>query len=344
MRPLTPSKGYPDPFLTANLYCRGCLDALIHQVIHPFWLETAPQREGRGAYLWILRYGRGGEHLKVRVHGPESLRPALRTSLEAKADLFFTRSQALSGTPSAPGQSLAPPIDLEDLDPEHPDRTLLWTTYQRSPIVLGAPPLSGDTRYVAFFTRCLGLGCEAVLSSFRSGPPLPGRRQATLWSLVASGVSALWPDLEDRVRYLTYHRDWLIRTPVLRMRLGTRKAREILARYDTAAAGLDLKRQAALQSLLQRRTDPAAEGSGKAQGSWLQSLLDLHDDMGRFVGKPEYSIDPLAIGPVYPVVFKVFHGLANQLGMSPLNEGLAYHLMLYALDPERQESFSLIPE
>lgn len=328
--------GYPDPFLTANLYCKGFLDELVHQVVRPFWLESAPQREGTEPYLWMLRYGRGGEHLKIRVHGPESLRPTLRDSLAEKAALFFGQLQAPAAGSPEPGQSAAPPIDPEDQEAEHADRTLLWTTYRRSPIVLGAPPLPEDARYAGLFTRCLGHGCEVVLARYASGPPLAAGRQAALLELLASGVAALWPTQAERVSYFSYHRDWLVRIPILKRQLGTRKAREVLERYDKAAQGFDPARKAALKALLQPEGGPPSP--------WARSLTDLREDLRRFEGKPEYSVDPLVAGPLYPAVFKVLHGLANQLGVNPLNEGLAHHLALHTLAPQREESFSLIPE
>jgi hypothetical protein len=265
--------------------------------------------------------------------------------LEERAHLFFSRSGEPAGPVSSQERSTAPPIDPEDsAAEEHPDRSLLWATYQRSPVVLGPKPLLNDDRYAALFTRCLGHGTGIVLAAFEAdnGGALPRqKRQNTLLSLVASGTAALWESSEDQAGYLNYHRDWLIRTPVLKMWLGEKKAWEILERYEAAAAQLDGVTIQALQTAFRGRLDEKAHGPLVA---WAQALAELRDYVQRFAGRPEYAFDPISKGPVLPTVFKVFHCMANQLGLNALHEGLVHHLALHALGVKGGGTFSLLPD
>lgn len=333
------SQGCPDPLLTANLYCACSLDILIHQVIVPFWQELEPRLAATGSYLWLLRYACGGTHLKVRFHGPESLRTAVMESLERKARRFFARCTAPAETSLPPIRSQAPPIDLEDREDTHAGPLLLWTSYQRSPIVLGPPPLVAAAPYSALFTRCLGAGCEVALSAFAAGPPFSRGRQAALLSLLTSGIATMSQLPEELMGYLAYHRNWLIRIPVLRSNLGERKAESLLMQYEAAAGRSDPAAAGELRDQLLLRGEPRDQ----RLALWARALHDLREYLRKFEGKPEYSFDPLAEGPWFPVLFKLFHGMANQLGINPLNEGLAHHLLLRALSPAGEHPFSLIP-
>jgi hypothetical protein len=348
-----PRKGFeplewPDPLLAANIYCRGLLDEVIRHMVVPLSRDLGPQGPDAGEYLWFLRYARGGDHLKVRWHGPEWRRPEVLRLLEEKARLFFSglEQPASPASPQAQTRSAAPPMDPEDSSTEeHPDRTLLWTTYQRSPIVLGPKPLLTDDRYSALFTRCLGRGAEIVLAAFlevEAGGAYPHqKRQAVLLSLITHGAAALWKSQEDQASYFNYHRNWLIRIPVLKMWLGESKGREILKRYEATAAKLDGATAEVLKSALRGRPDEKTEGP---MAAWAHALASLCDHVQRFAGRPEYAFDPVSEGPLFPTVFKVFHCMANQLGLNTLNEGLAHHLALHALGVEGGGPFSLIPD
>jgi hypothetical protein len=69
------------------------------------------------------------------------------------------------------------------------------------------------------------------------------------------------------------------------------------------------------------------------QAAWRRSLADLFQYASRFQGDPEYRLDPFADDAVFPSLFKVFHGFANQLGLSVLDEAFAHHLLLQAATP-----------
>lgn len=322
-----------DPRLTANIYCKGQFDRVIQGIVAPLWNILDGQEANTCSFLWFLRYARGGEHLKIRWHGPESLLCVMERSLEERTLDYLGRSAVVKSQAVA-HKSYAPPMDLEDVvSEEYPDRSLILTTYQRSPLIFGPEPLLGDHDYVALFTKCLGFGSRVILATYETekiSAITHGKRQATLLALLNSGLTQLWPSLEERASFLRYHRDWLIRIPILRSRLGEQKAWKTLARYEAAAASLG--------------SIAARQESREHFEAWGQALIDLRDYLMPFVEKPEYSLDPVAKGPIFPCLFKVFHVLSNQLGINPLNEGLAHHMLLRAIVKEGQIPFCLIPE
>src|SRR4051812_36808733 len=65
---------FPDPIISANLYDFRRLDRVIARFVVPFLLAAEAKALDQPFYLWMLRYLRGGEHLKIRVHAPDALR------------------------------------------------------------------------------------------------------------------------------------------------------------------------------------------------------------------------------------------------------------------------------
>src|SRR6476661_446290 len=113
---------FPDPALTANVYCSGRLDTVIFGAVAPFWRELRPHDPGRLGHLWLMRYGKGGEHLKIRFHGPESCRPLIRGRLEERVTAFLGSLEP-AAEPAPPARERAPAIDVEDAAENHPDLT-----------------------------------------------------------------------------------------------------------------------------------------------------------------------------------------------------------------------------
>lgn len=324
----------PDPILSANLFCSGRLDQLIHEAVWPFWQEV--RRKGiLDCYSWIMRYARGGEHLKIRVHGPPFNLSLVRQLLVKSAQSYLCRVKATDMRGVT--QKRLPPIDLEDRsEQERPDCTFLQTRYQRSPISLGAGPLLSDETYLTLITRCLGAGCELILESLH--PNKEGmipylRRQAILFRLLTSGLNAIWSSSAEWEAYIEYHRDWAVRFPVLSIGAGIEKAREILMRYDREADVLGVARTVLLRNALESQPDShiLEEAPDSRILAWRRSIRDLYSYLVRFDGDPEYDLDPVARGPHFPCMVKVFNGVANQLGINALNEGLAHHILLRSL-------------
>ena len=339
---------FPDPLVTANLYGAGRVDEILERCIALLREEMRRLDSGGSTYLWTMRYARGGEHLKVRLHGPPALEPELRDALVGAAERFL----ASLGEPAAPAVSAAPrgqeapPIDPEDEVAEgHPDRSLLLTTYRRSLISLGGGPFLHDDRYVAIVTRALGEGCEMALSALQAGAngqvPFRARQTALLKAIIGALAATRWPP-DERVAYLAYHRNWLIRFLLARSRQGAERAAELLAQFAqnvASMAGLQsIERVVATQwstqwfiesAKGQGARSPEAAQTPASGNAWHRQIDDLVRHVPTLADQPDFFVDPFALDPAFPAVFKVLHGLANQLGLTPLNESFAHHLILH---------------
>jgi hypothetical protein len=348
-----PTAAFPDPVLTANIYFSGQLDRLIEEAVAPFWSALRAAPGGAEYFLWLLRYDLLGEHLKIRIHGPAERLGELRERLAAAVGPLLE-----PGTAAAPGGGAGqrspaiarwrrPPIDAEDAAKAPPaDRQLIFTRYRRSPVSLGDRPFLDDDRYCALLAATLAAGCEEVLSA-AGGPPgdrLGERRQVTLFLLLIAGL-ALLPG--GRGDYLAYHRDWLIRLPLLKLNGSRTQGEEIQGRFETIAVRRAGQREF-LAGLAQGAWQPPDAGAAAAT-PFTWALAELLAELPRFAALPAARVDPFAAGPaeelVFPVLFKVFHGLANQLGIGRFDEAFAHHLLLRAVEPqnERAGSFRLLP-
>jgi len=337
--PETPQ--FPDPLISANLYASGRLDRVIDRFVVPFWHAIEASNLDDDCYLWILRYARCGEHLKLRIHGPESLHSSLQALLKEAADTYLAgRDPEEEALPTPQRQKPAPPLDVEDQGMDnYPDGTFLYTHYQRSPALLGAPLLARDDRYAALFTRALGQACALILSLFEldeTGRMPHRRRQALLLRIATVGLSATFSEREDLERYITYHRDWLVRAPVLAARWRRTKAVEILNRYDSETTRVGTAYLKTIRDLFQDQGSVSRQETG-----WQRSLVAVRRDLEEIQG---LDPDPFVEGPLYPSLFKVFHSVANQLGVNFLNEGLTWHLLLSALRGDgARDGFRLVP-
>jgi hypothetical protein len=337
---------FPDPALTASIYCSGRLDAVIFQAVVPFWRELRPRDPERRCHLWLMRYDKGGEHLKIRVHGPETWGAWARERLEEKVSAFLATLEP-AAEPATPrdGREKAPPIDAEDAAEAHPDPSLLWTTYRRSHVSLGGKPFLGDDRYAHLLTRCLASGCERVLAlEPGAGGLLPhSLRQSALIRALLSGLSALGFSASKRAGYLAYHRDWLLRAALpMDQRLERAPLEQIHGRFDAQVSRMERS-----LSPLRRMVEGEWNGDGEERSGggpddpddpdtvWRRSLAGLLAYVSPLCRDPGYHLDPFADDPVFAPVFKVFHGFANQLGLKRADEAFAHHLLLHiAARPE----------
>jgi len=324
----------PDPVVSANVYCHGRLDELIHGAIAPLRREMAMESPGDLWWLWFARYPRRGEHLKVRIHGPAGAAPRLRELLAGSVERAFSVLPKAAPDERTENRGLPPLDDEDEVEGLHPDRSLLWTRYRRSYVTLGGGPFLDDDLYVALLTTCLARGCDIVLASLRpnaEGQFSPGSRQAALFKLALGGLAAAGFSRRESVIYLTYHRDWLLRFATAQVKAGPEKTRELIAQLDQRAermaSALEPLRSAAeatLETPLQEALDPA-------DARWREAVGDLTLYLRRFAGDPAYELDTFAADVTFSPLFKVFHGLANQLGLNMLNEALAHHLLLRAV-------------
>jgi hypothetical protein len=325
---------YPDPFLTTNIYCAGLLDRAIHDVAAPFWRELREQAPGFDGYLWVMRYGKAGEHLKVRLHGSAETEPLARRLLTERAESFLSSLTTPAEPPKKQGWVGAPPIDdVDDTATDHPDRTFQWTTYGRSHVSLGGKPFLLDDQYRALMTRCLAQGCEMVLPLETDAKGLfPHRvRQSTLLKALIGGIAALGFPPERRAEYLAYHRDWLLRFILPKDRRSEAEpVQQFIQIFNDRLPGMAGSVSSLRQvALVQWTGGEQAVADGPGAG-WRRSLSDLLQYIRPFCSDPDYQLDPFATDPAFSPVFKVFHGLANQLGLNLADEGFAHHLLLAA--------------
>lgn len=332
---------YCDPTLTANIYCAGLIDQLIHSAVRPFWQEAREQLADSSSYMWLMRYRRSGYHLKVRLHGPESARAALMDGLQKRVGEFFA---AVRDEPAAAevGHQIAAgdlPIDEEDsAATNHPDRSLVWTHYKRSHVSLGSPPFMEDDLYVGYFTRCLARGCERVLGELRpdkEGGFTNTSRQSILMRLMIEGQAALGFSAAKSVDYLTYHRDWLVRFSIFKSKTDSGKAAEIVRHFERRYEGMrNVVERALRPAAAQLIVSPGGSAGRAGLTAWQDSLRALKEYVLPLCVDENHQLDPYASDPLYPVVFKALHGVANQLGIYFLEESFAYHLLLSCLAEE----------
>lgn len=334
------SQSFPNPILSANLYCSGRLDDALYRAVAPFWKRV--RHDVQDGYVWVVRYARGGEHLKIRLHGPEDLRTRLQEELEESIESYLA---SLSGLPAAQRTIIRdqPPIDPEDqTDGEHPDRTLLWTRYRHSPVTLGAETFLNDEKFTARFTRCLGGACELMLDSpiFKEeGIPLQAR-QSLILKLAILACSAFGFDPDKRAEYLAYHRDWLVR--FLLTKTDPAKADEawMIEMLDGKVrnAGSAVETLAGVMEAQDNRGDQ--EAPSDANLSLRRALAELFDHVRGFRGNPEYDLDPYTRDHAFLPIFKVLHGFANQAGLAIPHEAYTYHLLLRSAERTRERAMS----
>ncbi|WP_331025112.1 lantibiotic dehydratase C-terminal domain-containing protein [Longimicrobium sp.] len=311
--------------MTASIYCDRSLDAVLREVIYSHSAYVAECCTGPWM-LWFVRYSRGGDHVKLRLHGPPAEAEQIRDDLSRRVGEFFASLPPAGVEPrvSRPG---APPIDADDeSEADHPDRSLRWTQYRRSHVSLGPRPFLDDDRYAELMAAALsgaaGLSLSAARAAGADGIAAAAGQRVLLKALVA-GLAAAGFAPEHCARYLAYHRDWLLRFFA-----------EDCQKEDEARAGLG--RQAATNAATVRQlagvvaaewmeAAPAVDAAGFAGAA-----ARLVEYLAGFRGNPAYDVDPFAGDEVFPPLFKVFHGLANQLGLAPANEALVHHLLISA--------------
>lgn len=316
---------YPDPTISANIYCAD-LDGLIREAVAPFRARLGGELRGPWS-LWMMRYTRGGQHLKVRLHGPADEAPRARALLAEMVEPWLA-AQPEADPARRVSRPRATPVDPEDETAEdHPDRTLLWTTYRRSPVSLGpSGVLREDDGFAGRMTACLSAGADVVIDTLAE-PLSASARLKALLRLVAGAVTAVETDPERRARYLTYHRDWL-----LRFALPHRDAEvEMLEKFEARVRGMGPVLDEAVAAVC-RWDDGAADADASPRETrWRESFAELFRWMTARPDHPACAHDPFTDDPAFPPTFKSLHGTANQLGADMLNEALVHHILLRAL-------------
>jgi hypothetical protein len=318
------SSHYADPILTANIYASGLLDELLREAIVPFQRDMQRVCSSE-CYLWIMRYGRGGDHLKVRIHAMTHDKTALQILLSDYVNSWLEAIRALPPADPRAAKPKSPPIDVEDeAQVPFPDRTLVWTTYRRRHISFPGSPWLEDDRLIALSARSLAAATDLVLAAWSQEIPSAGCRQALLGKELLLALEALNLSAFERAsEYFSFHRDWLLRF----FASNTPKERELRDLFDD-----QVRRNP--QMVAQFRNFAVEEWerpmSAGGNGLWDQTLSELALYTNHFQGRSEYRIDPFTTEIMFPPVFKVLHGLANQLGISPLQEAYVHHILIAA--------------
>jgi hypothetical protein len=222
----------------------------------------------------------------------------------------------------------APAIDEDDeREGDHPDRSLRWTRYQRSHVNLGSKGRLGDDRYVALMTAAFSAGAARVLRVIdEAGGSFPAsRRQTVLLTAVVAGLADAGLAADERTRYLAYHRDWLVRWELPERERQAKAVARFDGRVEEMAPAL-----AQVENLARRRWSAGTPGTD----AWGIAIHGLAAYLATFRGIPSRAEDPFTDDPVFPALFKVFHNLANVLGVGMLDEAFTHHLVLRAVTAE----------
>lgn len=316
----------PEPAWSASLYCEGQLEEALREVLIPF-RRTLAEAEGEEPWgFWYLRYGRGGEHLKLRFHGQESRARQARQALVAAAE-HYLRSYHPRPEAENRERSQIPAIDAEDeLAATHPDGSLLWTQYRRSHVTFGGPPLLQDDDYIAAMVRCLVASSDATLALVEQTSPEAltfARRHNTLLRRALDGLAALGLEPKRVRAYLTYHRNWLLRYVVIMGQGRPETAGNLLSRFNQR-----VNRMGEGREILWRATEPLRQPCGEERGGEATAPLEALVALLEAAPFPTGRLDPFTEDPIFPPLFKLFHNAANQLGIGLPDEAYLYHSVL----------------
>jgi hypothetical protein len=327
MNPCSPTS---DPAVTVNIYASGLLDELLHDAIAPFWAQVQKVSRDANCYLWVMRYARGGEHLKVRLHGSPEAANSLRPLLFEHAERFLENARRLSPGATRRENPKSPPIDLEDkAETPFPDLSIIGTTYGRTYVSFPASPWLEDDQLIGLASQCLAATTSIFMAKLMEhGPLSENQRQSLLAKTLVRALRLLgWGDHSSAAEYLAFHRDWLLRffIPESAKELSLRN------RFDVQA------NQGVAQETLARFIEQEwGEGGGSYEDTpWLQTLSRLGAYAESFQSHGDYQIDPFTRNVTFPPVFKMFHGMANQFGVPPLHEAYVHHLLIATLGNRR---------
>ena len=207
--------------------------------------------------------------------------------------------------------------------------------------LLGEWPLGGEEVIVARYRACLELSTDVYLAAVSANgcTELPyAERESAVLELLLAGLPAMLPKESQWQDYLAFHRDWLVRYPVLQNGYGTSKASQILDLLD-----------AQMEKVGQRdfRTLAGATPcfvAGPLRAAWSRSLSELATALAGRESDPRYQLDPFAHGPLFPTHFRLLHAVARQFGIALLDEAFLHHLVLKTLGSDAgRDRFCLAP-
>ena len=334
-------KPYPDPILTASLFADGYLDDLFCRVIVPAALELGLEPTA-GHYLWLVRYGLGGDHWKLRFHGEPAEGERLFAALEEHAASTFSLLPEQNG----PGKRIHSTVPLDadervvdekevdeegaDAEPANP-RQLVRTVYRRHHVSLATAALHEQDAYCAAFTRAMAHGTSALIQGVEAGAEgewSHGARFTFLLKLLSDGIAELALGASEEKQYIVYHRDTLLRST---SDDGEKSIADGIAvfdrRLDKMADG-----GARLVKFARGRIDNVRGAAGTPQpGLWQGGLAAGYEAIVPLVAAVEGRIDSYAEKKSHLPLFKIFQGTSNQIGLNVVEEAYVHHILLRAL-------------
>jgi hypothetical protein len=322
---------FPVPFLSASVYGQKQHDFLLDVFLGPFW-EASTLRQA-GGFLWTMRFGGGGEHLKLRLHGPEQHEAETRQALAAVLDHFI--ESLPPGEPVQTELGLFPAIDPEDEEEGvRPDRFWRWTTFRPSPFVLGAEKLAKDPVLAGLYAHAQSAATEIVLREVvpkRLEASFATSRQSLFIRMLIISFATLGFSAAEREEYIRHHRDWLVRFLIARAKSPEASPDTILGpmreRVATIRPTVSAIRQQFEASV--GRSDPHP-----VFGVWQQRLEDFFAYVSTFRGDTTYDLDPYTDDYAFLPLFKLLQGACNQFGLRLKSELYVYHLLLVATTGE----------
>jgi hypothetical protein len=208
---------------------------------------------------------------------------------------------------------------------------MLWTSYRRSPVLVGDPIYVKDDHHMALFTKAAAASADFLLRDVLPAsrePTYLQQRQNAFLKLIIAGLAAtdfsavMWP------AYLTYHHDWLIRHLVSQSSLSVDAAAmdiELAGHVDRARGALP-----ALARIISAQRAEARDGGapGGPLGAWSAAVQEFFAYVRGYRGRPGYDRDPYTDDHSFLPLFKLFHVSANQLGLRISNEAYLHRLLL----------------
>lgn len=210
------------------------------------------------------------------------------------------------------------------------------------PADVGLPQIEHRAELRARFGECLACATDLHLEAGRSGRGCAfgyRERQNLALGLLALGLSTLAEGHGDWTAYPAYHRDWLIRGPILQTGNGFGSASMIRRLLDQQLALLGRVDCASLCRL------PAAMMGSASANSWVGRVRSFGSRLAELAGDARFRVDAFASDGVYPVAFRLFHTLARQFGIALLDEALLHHILATASGvPDAPAGFCLTPQ
>ena len=316
-----------DPIVTANIYCSRRLDDLVKGAIVPFGNEVDDDAKAAGCRLWLMRYAKRGEHLKVRIHGPRAYKDRLGAALEGAVASYFDASAGTVGEWLS--NPAIPPIDAEDESQEdHEDRSLLLTNYRRSPVCLGEPTFCDDDRHVGLFCQAMAAQADLLLdrlAPYSGDATFSQRRQNLLIQQIISGLGAVGFDDAELTDYVRYHRGWLTRSLVSKGDARSTSEQSVAAFYRGKLGRMGRAIDGLGRLLAARQV--TGESGDPLMDRWRRAMAELFDHVKAYRGNPSYDFDPYTDDHAFLPIYKVLHLGANQLGLRISGEVFVYYLL-----------------